>query len=174
MRCLFNILLADAFLADHAIKSCHQSHSSSSGCWEGRGSGGRGGWPSWSGDTIAAASCVCARARGGGGQSLRERPRSSPGFCRPPPLPPRRLLFSLPASGSQAWQVGPAARAEGASRGGRFLQPRAGLGAATASLSRAAGTRVRAPAALRPPHFLLFSKCISRPEPQPVRRCPPA
>lgn len=56
------------FLADHAIKSCHQSHSLPvPAVGRGGGLGKRGGWPSWAGGTVAAAQALCARVPAGRG-----------------------------------------------------------------------------------------------------------
>lgn len=117
---------------------------------------------------------MCARARGGGGQErARSGPGSRPGFAG---RRRREAALSLLASGSQACgSVGPAARAEGAQRGSR---------SAAASLSRGRGpARPPPPGATEPPWgpapsrcicqgLLLFSKCISRPEPPPTPPLP--
>lgn len=107
-----------------------------------------------------------------------ERARLQPGFCQPPlpppPLPRGEAALSLLASGSQACgSVGPAAQAEGAraeQERGRIPQPRAGPSTATASRSpRATGP---APSRCICQGLLLFSKCISRPEPPPAPPLP--
>ena len=55
-------------IADHAIKSCHQSHSLPvPAVGRGGGLGKRGGWPSWAGGTVAAAQALCARVPAGRG-----------------------------------------------------------------------------------------------------------
>lgn len=114
--------------------------------------------------------CVRARARGGGGQErARSGPGSSPGFAG------RRrrgeAALSLLASGSQACgSVGPAAGAEGARAGERLHPPAAGGAPRGHRLPPPGATERQGPAPSRGVRqgLLLFSKCISRPEPPPA------